>query len=355
MTPRLPRDLERILVVRMDNLGDVLLVAPAVAALGRAFPAATLTLLASPSGSRAAPLIPGLDRTITHRASWQHAPGRGDVDDDRALIRELEQKRFDAAFIFTSFSQTPFPPAFACYLAGVPVRAAQAAEFGGDVVTHQASPAPVALHQRDRNLHLLERLGIPVDPADTGIALPAGAREALPHTLARAGLAPDRPYALIAPGAGCAPRRYPAGRFGAVARGLLAAGLQVLVVGEPGDVARTNTVLDDAPGARSLDRGTTVVELAALVSGAAVVVSNNSAPMHLAAAFGRPCVVAYSGTDLVSQWHTPSPRSRALQQPVPCSPCYAQECPRALECLDIPPHLVTTAALHVAQSWEQAA
>src|SRR5690606_20181131 len=103
-----------ILVVRLDNIGDVVMLGPALRAVKEALPESSLTLLASPAGAQAAPLMPWIDAVIEWRPVWQdvgghmpHDPGR-----ERELVELLAERRFDAALIFTSFSQTPQVPGY---------------------------------------------------------------------------------------------------------------------------------------------------------------------------------------------------------------------------------------------------
>src|SRR5581483_3379740 len=109
-----------ILAVRMDNIGDVVMLGPALRAVKESLPEARITLLASPAGSTAAPLLPWVDDVITWRAVWQDL-GHLDFDPtrERQLIDLLAQRRFDAALLFTSFSQTPHALGYACYLAEI--------------------------------------------------------------------------------------------------------------------------------------------------------------------------------------------------------------------------------------------
>jgi hypothetical protein len=110
-----------LLVVRMDNAGDVVMLGPAVRAIKATSPQARITLLASPAGSKAAVLLPWVDEVITWRAVWQdlgHLPF--DPPRERELIDLLAERAFDAAVIFTSFSQAPHVPGYVCYLAGIP-------------------------------------------------------------------------------------------------------------------------------------------------------------------------------------------------------------------------------------------
>ncbi|HWO93689.1 MAG TPA: glycosyltransferase family 9 protein, partial [Dehalococcoidia bacterium] len=183
--------IERALVVRLDNIGDVVMLTPALRALREAAPRAHITLLASPAGAQVAPMLPWVDDVIVERAVWQDisgTPGCGQ-ERDQALIRRLAEGEFEVAFIFTSFSQSPYPPAYACYLAGIPVRVGQSKEFGGQVLTHWLRSCPDETHQVERNLALLRHVGIVASDGQMELRLGPDVLEAAAGLLARAGLA----------------------------------------------------------------------------------------------------------------------------------------------------------------------
>lgn len=332
----------RILAVRLDNAGDVVMLGPALRALKARFPASHLTLLASPAGSQAAPLLPWVDDVIATRASWQDASAALPQDPARetALIAQLRDGRFDAAFVFSSFSQSAWPPAYACYLAGIPRRLGQAKDFGGSLLTDCVKPPPDCSHQVDRNLHLLEAAGIPVARRELEICLGASARNGARDLLRRLGIAEEAPFVVAAPGASCPSRRYDARRFAEVLS-LLArrTGLPLVLVGHPREAAMIRDIKTLARSRQvlALSRDTSLEEFAALIGRARLLVGNNSGPMHLADAQRCPMVILYSGTDLEEQWQPRTAPARLLRRPTPCDPCYRFECPFRLECLDIPP------------------
>src|SRR5947199_3114756 len=101
-----------ILAIRLDNIGDVIMLGPALRAVKETSPQARLTLLASPAGTTAVPLLPWIDDVITWRTIWQDVGGRMPFDPagQWELIHLLAERKFDAALIFTSFSQTPHVP-----------------------------------------------------------------------------------------------------------------------------------------------------------------------------------------------------------------------------------------------------
>lgn len=352
VAPACWEDLRRLLVVRLDNLGDLVMLGPALRALRQRFPAAHLTLMASPGGSPASALLPGLDEVMVERVVWQDASSRLGLDPARelAFVGRIAEKRFDAVMIFTSFSQSPWPPAYACYLANVPRRAGQAGDFGGSLLTDVVAPLGREAHQVDRNLHLLEALGLPIAGRHLEVAVPPGGDARAALLLARLGLAADEPFVALAPGASCTARRYPPARFAVVAASLADAGLPVVILGGGDEVEWCAPMAAAGRGrpVRSLVGQTGVAELAGVLARAAVVVTNDSGPMHLADALGRPMVVLFSGTDLESQWRPRQAPARLLRRPTPCSPCYRFACPYDLDCLDIPPGEVVE---HVLSLW----
>jgi ADP-heptose:LPS heptosyltransferase len=331
-------DARRLLAIRLDNAGDVVLLGPAIGALRDACPEATIDLLASPAGARAAALMP-FDRVHRLEAPWQDASGSMPLDPAREwrVVRCLGEGRFDAALIFTSFSQTPWPAAYACYLAGIPLRAAHASGFGGSVLTHQVDPVPDDWHEADRNAHLVEALGVPVRQRALAIAIPDRSRERVASMLADEGIGPRDAIALVTPGASASARRLPAERTGRIAARIAARhGLRVVVAGSEREALLARAVQRAAPGGSvSLAGRSTLEELAALVERASLVLTANSLAMHLADATRTPALVLFAGTDRESNWAPRYTRSVTLRHPTGCAPCFAFDCPFDQECLGV--------------------
>lgn len=340
---------QRLLVVRLDNLGDLVLLSPALRTLREAFPQARLTLMASTAGAQVVPLLPWLDEVMVERVLWQDISGTLPLTPPRemALVNRIRDKCFDAALIFTSFSQSPYPPAFVCYLAGVPIRLAQSREFGGGLLTHWVQPLPDESHQAERNLHLLEAVGFHVRQRRLELSLPQGAQSRADTLLRSVGIEPAAPFIVLAPGASCAARRYDPARYARVARILAqVTGLPIVLVGSERERTLGQTLLPEACAAVvSLLGQTSVPELAALLARAQLLIANDSGPMHLAEALGCPMVILYSGTEYESQWQPRWSPTTLLRRATPCSPCYRFDCLYNLECLDIHPVDVVRACL----------
>ena len=155
---------DRILLVRPDNVGDVVLLAAAIRAIREAHRDAVIGLLASPAGATAVPLLPWVDEVLVEQVVWQDASTSPIFDPKRELefIERLRRGRWDAMVVFTSFSQTAFGAAYAAYLAGIPVRAGHARDFGGALLTRRRATARLGGPPGRPALDLVERLGIDV-------------------------------------------------------------------------------------------------------------------------------------------------------------------------------------------------
>jgi ADP-heptose:LPS heptosyltransferase len=332
-----------LLAVRLDNAGDVVMLGPALRAIKSTSPECQITLLASPAGAKAAPLLPWIDSVLVWRSIWQDL---GQLPFDRAreneLIQLIAERAFDAAVIFSSFSQTPHVAAYVCYLAGIPLRAGESKEFGGATLSTELRGTPDVTHQVDRNLHLVRALGFSEVDLALEIAIPDASREEVARRLWDVGISPEQPLVILHPGASAAARRYPAERFQLVVELLRARGWPLVVIGSERERDLLEVVVADND-AIPVFTDLSMQEFAALVARAAAVICGNTLPMHLADATRTPVVALYSGTDMISQWGPRFAPSRVLQRATDCAPCYRFTCPIGLPCLDVDPEEVVAA------------
>src|SRR5690606_25317980 len=124
-------------------------------------------------------------------------------------------------------------------------------------------------------------------------------------------------------------------------------GLPVLVAGTEAERGLCEEVAGLDSGVCSLAGRLSLPGLAALVERSSIVVANNSLAMHLAEALSVPSVITYSGTDPFDRWAPRQTESHLLSRDVACAPCFAIECPYAMECLDVPAAEVVAACRHV--------
>jgi ADP-heptose:LPS heptosyltransferase len=329
---------QNLLVMRLDNIGDVIMTSPALRALRENLPNARITLMASPGGSQATSLLPWIDDVLTYRVLWQDL-GRLDFNPQREwdLIQDLSDRQFDAAIIFTSFSQSPHPAALICAIAGIPLRLGESSEQDLGALTHAVPFAPIEIHQVERNLRLIESVGFKVSDRRLTLTTP----NVEPQI--------SGPYILFNPWTSCQARNYDPLRFAIAARQLSEhLGWPVAVTGMEKDRDRTQPIFEIL-GDRATDLlgKTNLEDLVALIANARLVLTNNTSTMHIADATQTPNLVMFAGTELESQWRPRHSPSRLLRRPTSCSPCYAFTCPYEMECLDIAPEAVVEAALEL--------
>jgi ADP-heptose:LPS heptosyltransferase len=300
-------------------------------------------------------MLPWIDNVIVSEALWQDSTGKIRFNPERelGLIEQMSKGAYTTALIFTRYSQSPLPAAYACYLAGIPNRLAFSREFAGGVLSF-SPPSPVEeLHQAERNLSLLQAIDMPAVDAGLELHIPPAAAASADQLLKSIGIKPGAPFIVLAPGANAPARRYNMQRFAAVLKMLsVEAGIPIVVLGSAQEEETIQPVTDAISGlpagtVYSLVGRTSVSELAAIIQRSSLVIANNSAPLHIADVFRRPIVALYAGTDLVRQWMPRSSRARLLCRPVLCAPCQHSECPFSQECLDIRPDEVAIAALEL--------
>ena len=322
-----------LLAVRLDSMGDVLMTSPALRALKQSPARPRVTLLTSPAGEEAARLIPEVDQVLVYEAPWMKATaGRSDPGPDRAMIDQLAGAGFDGAVIFTVYSQSPLPAALLCHLAGIPLRLAHCRENPYQLLSHwvrETDPGSPVRHEVRRQLDLVATVGMRPDRVGLSVTLPPGAAERVAELLAgllepRPG--PEGPLVVIHPGASAPSRRYPAVGFATAARQLAGSGCRIVFTGSAAEqdlVAGIQAATGS--GSVSLAGQLNLAELGGLLARAAVLIANNTGPVHLAAALGTPVVDLYA---LTNPQHTPwEVPSRVLFQDVACRWCYKSVCP----------------------------
>ena len=336
---------ERVLAIRLDSIGDVLMTTPALAAVrGRT---RHLTLLTSPAGAAVAEMIPDADAVMTYEAPWMKAGAAHAVADDHAFIARLAAERFDAAIVFTVFSQPPFPAAMLAYLAGIPRILAHCRERAYGLVSDavpETEPEQGIRHEARRLLDLVAHAGYRTSDERLRLVVPDAARVAI------AAHAPVGRWAVLHPGATAPSRRYPA-QFYAEAMAILARehGWHFVVTGDKGERALAAEIIERAGiAADNLAGALSLAELAALIEAAPVLVTNNTGPAHIAAAVQTPVVDLYA---LTNPQHTPwMVPHRVLSHDVECRWCYSSVCKTGHHlCLrGVAPQAVVAAALDLA-------
>ncbi len=347
------RQVHRVLCVRLDAMGDVLMTTPALHAAKRSDPRRRVTLLTSPGGAEAGRLCPDVDEVLIYDAPWVKGTAQRSASrSDHELIRRLRAQQFDAAVIFTVYSQNPLPAAMMCYLADIPRRLAHCRENPYQLLTDWVpDPEPVGgvRHEVQRQIDLVASVGWQALDHSLRLRIPPRAAERAARRLEIAGLDEDRPWVVVHPGATAPSRRYSETGFAAVVRALVRThGWQVVLTGTRSEEPLLGRIRAQA-GVPVISLGgcLSLAELAGLIARAPLLVSNNTGPVHVAAAVGTPVVDLYA---LTNPQHTPwQVPSRVLSFDVPCKSCYRSVCPEGHHrCLaGVTPERVVEAALEL--------
>jgi len=319
----------RLLCVRLDSAGGVLMTTPALLALKEAVPGRHLTLLTSPMGARAARLVPSLDEIIEFEPPWMEPP-RANAAGDRALINRLAAGGYDGAVVFSSYTQNPLPAAYLVYLAGIPSCLAHCREDAHHLLSDRVpdpEPQQRVRHEVRRQLDLVATTGAQPKSDVLTIAIPSTARRRARAALATLRIPRDGPLVVAHVGGSAPSHRYPPQRF-AEALDLLVAeqGARVVLTGDSSEVK----LVEFVRGAMRTEADTLAgclefAELCAVIEAADVLVSNNTAPVHVAAAVGTPVVDLYA---LTNPQHGPwRVAHRVLYRDVPCRYCSKSVCP----------------------------
>ncbi len=306
----------RVLAVRQDNNGDVILAGPAIRAVAAG--GARVTLVCGPRGAAAARLLPGVDDVDVFEAAWIDAEPRPlDCGELSAFVERTRARRFDAAIVFTSFHQSPLPMALLLRQAGIARIGAICDDYPGSLldVRHRVRDD---IHEVTRGLSLARAMGYELAPGDDG----APALKGVP------GRSPlgDEPYVVVHPGATVRARRWsPEGNAAAVAE-LAARGHRVVVTGSAAE--RDLTAYVAASGGEDLGGRTTMAEFAAVVRDARAVVCGNTVASHVASAMRTPVVCIFPPT-IPALRFAPCKVPCVLlgDQKAPCAGCRARICP----------------------------
>jgi lipopolysaccharide heptosyltransferase II len=341
-------------------MGDLLMTTPAIRALKESHSRRRITLLTSQAGAAVSPMLPEVDDCWIYESPWMKAtPPRPNSHADFDMIRSLRSGGFDAAVIFTVFSQNPLPTALLCHLADIPLRLAHCRENPYHLLTHWVRDPEVGgalRHEVRRQLDLVATVGARPSHERLSLRVPNSARQHVTHLLQTLKIDRDGTWAVVHPGASAPSRRYASESFARVGRSLaLGSGCRVIFTGDASERALVESIReqmgvpshsDSVAGALSL------AELAALIERAPVLIANNTGPVHIAAAVGTPVVDLYA---LTNPQHTPwIVPSRVLNHDVPCQPCYKSVCPEGHHhCLQlVEPGEVVRAALELLEQPE---
>jgi heptosyltransferase I len=336
------REFRKILLIKLSAVGDVVHTLPVLNKLRRRYPNAQIDWLVTPAIGELLSHHPALNGVIEFSRDTSAPPWAWSALSSYArLAAKLRPAGYDLVIDLHGQSRT----AFLAFVTGAPVRigfdkerpevwsnsrkvtddfrkhAWQGAREGAWLFyTHHIPLPTMDVHVIDHYQSAGALLGFDNGPTDFSFRIPQEAQDRIDSLFRRHGIGGARPV-VIAPRGNWETKSWPDEKSAEIARHFLRRGQAVVLVGAPRERAVGENIARLAPGAVDLTGETSLSELAALLSRAALCIAHDSGPLHLAVALDRPVVALFGPSDPV--WAGPYHRDNAVVRAgLPCSPCY---------------------------------
>lgn len=286
-------------------MGDLLMSTPAIRALKESFNS-RITVLTSSMAAGIARHISEIDEIITFDVPWVKTSNASFSTNFLTLVEVLKHKQFDAAIIFTVFSQNPMPAVMLAYLADIPNRLAYCRENPYELLTNwvpDEEPYTLIKHQVERDLDLVATIGATTSDDRLSLQIP-DSWESTQKKVYKNSIDLQKPWLILHPGVSELKRQYPIKNWIDLGKRLIADfGYQLLLTGSASEKQLTDEIQRGiGNNAFSIAGLLNLDEFICLIKEAPLLVSVNTGPVHIAAAMQTPVVVLYAQTN---PQHTP--------------------------------------------------
>ena len=295
------KNCKNILVIRADNMGDLLMSSPAIRALKETFEC-RITLLTSAMGNLIAPFIEEIDETIVADLPWVKTKDPVDEKSFSSLVENLRKAAFDGAVIFTVYSQNPLPAAMLAYIAGIPKRLAYCRENPYHLLTEwmvEKEPYTFIQHQVKRDLNLVKMINAETEDQQIRIHFSEMARTNALDNITGTGIDPEKDWLIIHPGVSETKREYPQNLW--IETGKLLhdqLNYQIIITGSEAEKEMCENIQQGIGAGSYVMAGSfSVEELIAAIGQTPLVISVNTGTVHIAAATQTPVIVLYALTN----------------------------------------------------------
>ncbi len=321
--------MKKILIIKPSSLGDVIHTFPIVTALAKQIPGVTIDWVVRPEYADLVRAHPAVRKVLLFdRKGWALLGRLGKtLSEVFRLIRSFRSARYDAALDL----QGLFRSGLMAYLSGAPLRMgfANAREHAPLFYNRKVAVTQERIHALDRYLLFLEALGLQkAEEAQYGLVVPAESESAIARRLAEEEILDGQPLIVLNPLTRWETKKWVPERFAALADQVADTfQAHVVAIGGPDDREETEKI-QSKMRARLTDLAgrTSLLELAALLRQADLMVTCDSGPMHLAAAMKTPVVALFGPTDPLRT----GPHGlghRVIQAGLDCAPCLERTCP----------------------------
>lgn len=303
-------EIKTILFLRHDRVGDMVLSTAVFKALKRKYPAARLTILASERNHEIIQNNPYVDEILIYKGiGW--------------FVKEICKRNFDLTI--DPFNTYKLKQAFMAYISGAKYRIGFE-EAGREIFFNIKGPglSPVK-HLVEHMLELVSYLGCDVDNCYPEIFLTKEEISWATENLAANGINTNELIIAIHPGAFYPSQRWPAERFGEIAKRILENRVEILVFGNKGEESLLKTVQDITGGKIKIFYRLQLRQFMALLSHCNLLICNNSGPLHIASALRLP-TVSVMGPTVTPLWLPWGNNHIVIRKGLSCSPCNKAIC-----------------------------
>jgi lipopolysaccharide heptosyltransferase I len=322
----------KILIIKTSSIGDVLHTMPAANALRRQWPNAHITWLVEEAAADLVINHPAINRTlVARRKSWVRDLKRlrlAALADLWRFIRQLRDTRYDMLIDFQALLKSSVWVAIAKSKRKIGFGRGMAHAEGSWLFLNERVPAvSMDSHAVERELLLLDALGVPRTPPEFRVPVTAADRDTAEHLLRESGVLGERPLFVLCPITLWPTKLWDNDKWAMAADRLIDAHCNVAFAGSPGDQHAIDEIcrgMLQKPA--RLDGQTSLMSLAAVFERATAAITTDTGPMHLAAAIGTPVIALFGPT---APWRTgPWGDSHTLLRVdgLQCSPCYKKQC-----------------------------
>jgi lipopolysaccharide heptosyltransferase II len=297
---------KKILCIRLDNMGDLLMSTPAFRALKETF-SCHLALLTSAAAAPVTADIPEIDQVIVFNAPWVKHDHVTTPETYQQVVEQLRKEHFDAAIIFTVYSQNPLPTAMLAFEAGIPLRLAYCRENPYQLLTHwipDEEPFRSVHHQVERDMMLAAFTGASVLSTRLYLRTRETLWPGIIKKLSLRGADPHKSWIIMHPMVQDAKRQYSFNKWIEIGKRIIAEQqCQLLITGNTSEEEEAEKLKEAiGAGAVNLAGAFSIGEFALLIRKSPLVISVNTGTVHIAAATSTPVVVLYA---LTNMQHTP--------------------------------------------------